>query len=117
MSFHRRVGGESHAVRTRRLSPRSRVSWTVWVRSGERRLRCHTVDVSARGAKIRPRGLFRVGTALELEFIKPDGRRLRVSGVAWRVEPDAMVVLFLGTIPQGFVDLPHRAHATDHPRG
>ena len=107
--IHRLATGENHAVRTRRLSPRSRVSWTVWVQSGSRRLRCHTVDVSARGAKIRPRGLFQVGTTLELEFIKPDGRRLRVSGVAWRAEPDALAVLFLGTIPQGFTDVSHRA--------
>ena len=110
MSLHRLTGRENPAARTRRLSPRSRVSWTVWVHGGGRRLRCHSVDVSARGAKIRPRGSFRVGTALELEFIKPDGRQLRVSGVAWRAEPDAMVVLFLGTVPLGFTDLPQRPH-------
>ncbi len=40
-----------------------------------------------------------------MEFIKPDGRRLRASGVAWRAEPDAMAVVFLGTIPQGFNEL------------
>ena len=99
------AGGGRHPARTRRLSPRSRVSWTVWVQSGGRRLRCHTVDVSARGAKIRPRGLFQIGTALDLEFIKPDGRRRRVSGVAWRAEADATLVLFLGGVPQGFTEL------------
>ena len=73
--------------------------------SGEVECRGVTQDVSARGAKIRPRGSFQVGTTLDLEFIKPDNRRLRVSGVAWRAEADALVVLFLGTIPQGFTDL------------
>jgi hypothetical protein len=109
MAFDGIAAGDRAKTRTRRSSPRVRVSWTVWVQIGGRRLRCHTVDVSARGAKIRPRGLFQVGTALELEFIKPDGRRLHVSGVAWRAEADALVVLFLGTIPQGFTDLSHRA--------
>ena len=105
MAFNGIAGRDRSQTKTRRMSPRSRVSWTVWVQSGGRRLRCHTVDVSARGAKIRPRGSFQVGTTLDLEFIKPDNRRLRVSGVAWRAEPDALVVLFLGTIPQGFTDL------------
>ena len=108
MAFIGIAAGGGPTARTRRTTPRMRVSWTVWVQSGARRLRCHTVDVSARGAKIRPRGLFQIGTALDLEFIKPDGRRLRVSGVAWRAEPDALVVLFLGIIPQGFTDLSHR---------
>ena len=27
-------GGGRHPARTRRLTPRSRVSWTVWVQSG-----------------------------------------------------------------------------------
>ena len=101
-------GGAAH-TRTRRFGQRASVSWIVWVQVGKRRMRCHTVDISARGAKIRPRGLFPVGTPLQLEFIRPDGRRLRVSGVAWRAEPDALAVLFLGTIPQAFNELGHRS--------
>ena len=72
-------------------------------------MRLHTVNVSARGAKLRPRGLFRVGTAIELDFIKPDDRHLHVSGVVWRVDPDGMAVLFLGTVPQGFDTLTQRS--------
>lgn len=108
MAFNGIVSGDRPETQTRRMSQRTRVRWTVWVQCGSRRLRCHTVDVSAGGAKIRPRGLFQVGMSLELEFIKPDGRHLHVSGVAWRAEPDALVVLFLGSIPQGFTDLSHR---------
>ncbi len=59
------------------------------------------------GPSLRPRGLFPVGTPLHMEFITPDGRRLRVSGVAWRAEADAMAVMFLGTIPPGFNELGH----------
>jgi hypothetical protein len=102
-------GAAGTGTRSRRLSPRASVAWTVWVQTGRQRTRCHTVDVSARGAKIRPRGLFQVGTPLQLEFIKPDGQRLRVSGVAWRAEADALAVLFLGTIPQAFNELGHRS--------
>jgi hypothetical protein len=107
MSGFDRYAGPSAAVRSRRFGERAGVSWTVWVQVGQQRMRCHTVDVSARGAKLRPRGLFPVGTPLHMEFIKPDGRRLRVSGVAWRAEADAMAVMFLGTIPQGLNELGH----------
>jgi hypothetical protein len=98
-----------HPQRTRRIGQRARVSWSVWAQAGPQRMRLHTVDVSARGAKLRPRGAFRIGTAIELEFIKPDGRHLHVSGVVWRVDPDGMAVLFLGTVPQGFAPLAQRS--------
>jgi hypothetical protein len=88
--------------RTRRFTQRTRVSWTVWARTGQQRLRFHTVDVSSRGAKLRPRGPFQIGAALELEFITPDGRRLTVSGVVWRADSDGIAVVFLGSVPQGF---------------
>jgi len=107
MSGFDRYAGPSEAVRSRRFGERATVSWTVWVQVGQQRMRCHTVDVSARGAKLRPRGLFPVGTSLQMEFIKPDGQRLRVSGVAWRAETDALAVMFLGTIPPGFNELGH----------
>ena len=95
--------------RTRRFSPRARVAWTVWAHHGQQRLRFHTVDVSQRGAKLRPKGPFRVGTALQLEFITPEGGRLHVSGVVWRADADGVAVLFLGTIPKGFDALGHRS--------
>ena len=98
-----------HPQRTRRTNPRARVSWSVWAQAGSQRMRLHTVDVSARGAKLRPRGAFRIGMAIELEFIKPDGRHLHVSGVVWRADPDGMAVLFLGTVPQGFATLAQRS--------
>jgi hypothetical protein len=32
-----------------------------------------------------------------------------VSGVVWRVDPDGMAVLFLGTVPHGFAPLAQRS--------
>jgi hypothetical protein len=103
--FDRYAGPEklvAVAERTRRASPRARVSWTVWARVGQERMRFHAVDVSPRGAKLRPRGGFPVGAAIELEFIKPAGRRLHVSAVVWRADSDGLAVLFLGSVPTGF---------------
>lgn len=94
--------------RTRRFDPRAPVSWTVWGRSGQQRMRFHTIDVSPHGAKLRPRGVFPVGAAIELEFIRPDGRRLPVSAVVWRVDSDGLAVLFLGSVPAGFDAGGHR---------
>jgi hypothetical protein len=95
-------------TRTRRFTARATVSWTVWASIGQHRMRFHTVDVSARGAKLRPRGPFPVGAPLQLVFIKPDGRRLHVSGVVWRADADGVAILFLGTIPKGLQGLGHR---------
>jgi hypothetical protein len=95
--------------RTRRFSPRARVSWTVWAHHGQQRMRFHTVDVSSRGAKLRPKGPYRVGTELQLQFITPEGGRLHVLGVVWRADTDGVAVLFLGTIPKGFDALGHQS--------
>ena len=94
--------------RTRRFIERARVSWTVWARLGQQRMRFHTVDVSSRGAKLRPRGALTVGSAVQLEFITSEGSRLHVSAVVWRADGDGVAVMFLGTVPQGFASLGHR---------
>ena len=96
------------AQRSRRFGERARVSWVVWGRVGHQRTRFHAVDVSPRGAKLRPRSLFPVGAPIHLDFIKPNGRHLHVSGVVWRIDSDGMAVLFLGTIPTGFDLAPER---------
>ena len=83
----------------RRLGVRAHVTWTVWIRDGDRRLRFHTVDVSKKGAKLRPKGPFAPGTPVDLVFMTPR-RRLRVSGVVWRIDADGMAVLFLGRVPE-----------------
>jgi hypothetical protein len=96
------------AQRTRRASPRVRVSWTAWVRAGQERKRFDAVDISSRGAKLRPRGGYAVGAAIDLEFIKPGRRPLHVSGVVWRADSDGIAVLFRGTVPPGLDEIGHR---------
>ena len=84
--------------RTRRINTRAQVSWTVWARVRGERMRFHTVDVSTRGAKLRPRGNLPTGTALTLHFMKPSGR-VRVAAMVWRVDADGVGVFFLGPPP------------------
>lgn len=85
--------------RSRRVQSRADVSWTAWVQSGSRRLRCHTVDLSANGAKLRPRGEMQPGTPVEVALHPPEGQPVHVSAVVWRVDSDAMALLFLKSIP------------------
>ena len=89
--------------RTRRINRRASVSWTVFARVRGQRFRFHTVDVSARGAKLRPKGDLQAGTPLTLQFVKPNGRPVRVSAMVWRVDADGLGVLFLGTAPEGLL--------------
>jgi hypothetical protein len=90
--------------RTRRNNRRANVSWTVFARFRGQRLRFHTVDVSARGAKLRPRGELQPGQSLTLHFVKPNGRPVRVEAIVWRVDPDGLGVFFLGTAPEGLMN-------------
>lgn len=83
--------------RSRRTNRRANVSWTVFARVHGQRLRFHTVDVSARGAKLRPRGDLRAGQSLTLQFVKPNGRPVRVAAMVWRVDTDGLGVFFLGS--------------------
>lgn len=92
-----------HSRRTRRTHARANVSWTVWARVRGQRVRFHTVDVSARGAKLRPRSDLQAGTSLTLQFVKPNGRPVRVAAMVWRVDTDGLGVFFLGTAPQGLL--------------
>jgi hypothetical protein len=85
--------------RSRRLHSRADVSWTAWVNAGSRRLRCHTVDLSPNGTKLKPRGEMQPGTLVEVMLQPPAGHPVRVSGLVWRVDSDGMAVMFLKSIP------------------
>jgi len=89
--------------RTRRNNRRANVTWTVFARFRGQRLRFHTVDVSTRGAKLRPRGELQAGQSLTLQFVKPNGRPVRVEAMVWRVDTDGLGVFFLGTAPDGLL--------------
>ncbi|HEY7204204.1 MAG TPA: PilZ domain-containing protein [Methylomirabilota bacterium] len=88
--------------RSRRHHSRKDVSWTAWVKVGGRRLRCHTVDLSPNGTKLKPRAEMAPGTAVELQLQPPDGQALHVSGLVWRLDTDGMAVMFLRNIPVQF---------------
>jgi PilZ domain-containing protein len=88
--------------RSRRHHSRKDVSWTAWVKVGSRRLRCHTVDLSANGTKLKPRAEMPPGTAVELQLQPPDGHPVNVAGLVWRLDTDGMAVMFLRNIPVQF---------------
>ncbi|HEX9479736.1 MAG TPA: PilZ domain-containing protein [Methylomirabilota bacterium] len=85
--------------RSRRVHSRAGVSWTAWVTSGSRRVRCHTVDLSVNGAKLRPRGEMQPGMPVNVQLYPPEGKPVHVAAVVWRVDSDAMALLFLKSIP------------------
>jgi PilZ domain len=93
----------SQHQRTRRINRRANVSWTVFARVRGQRCRFHTVDVSVRGAKLRPRLDVLPGTSLTLQFVKSNGRRVRVAAMVWRVDPDGLGVFFLGSDSEGLM--------------
>lgn len=88
--------------RSRRHHPRQPVSWTAWIKTGSGRLRCHTVDLSVNGAKLKPRGDIQPGTPVEVQLQTPDGHTVDVAAVVWRVDPDSMAVMFLRSIAVQF---------------
>jgi hypothetical protein len=83
---------------SRRLHVRKHVSWTAWVTVGKKRMRCHTVDLSANGARLKPRGEIQPGTPVEVQFQPPDGPMMEVAAVVWRTEGDSMALMFLRNI-------------------
>ena len=85
--------------RSRRYHSRRPVSWIAWVRDGNHRFRCHTVDLSSNGARLRPGGQILPGTPVEVQLQPPDGPPMYVSAVVWRVDPDSMAVMFLRSVP------------------
>jgi hypothetical protein len=89
--------------RTRRINRRANVSWTVFAQVRGQRFRFHTVDVSARGAKLRPKGDLQAGQSLTLQFVKPNGRPVRVAAMVWRVDADGLGVFFLGSESEGLM--------------
>ncbi|MGH7366164.1 MAG: PilZ domain-containing protein [Candidatus Rokuibacteriota bacterium] len=97
--------------RSRRLHSRKHVAWTAWIKAGNRRLRCHTVDLSANGARLKPRGEIQPGTPIEVQLQPPDGQAVDVSAVVWRVDSDSMAVMFLRSIPVQFTAGPKPENA------
>ena len=66
-------------------------------------MRFQTVDVSARGAKLRPKSDLQAGTPMTLRFVKPNGRPVRMAAMVCRVDADGLGVLFLGSAADGLM--------------
>ena len=82
-----------------RRHPRMNVSWPVVVRTNEHVFHIETVNVSARGAKVRLKEPLEVGTLAQLHFQPPDGRPRNLSAIVWRVDPDGLVFFFIDEMP------------------
>jgi hypothetical protein len=82
----------------RRRHPRTDVSWLVVVEAGKRRFLLQTVDISARGAKVRPKERLDIGTPAQLRFRPPDGSPFNVPALVWRADSDGLAFLFMGDI-------------------
>jgi hypothetical protein len=80
-----------------RRHPRAEVCWPVTVKSGNRSLAVHTLNLSPFGAKvILGAPVFEPGTPAELHFEPPGGRPFSVHAIVWRNDPDGSAFFFIG---------------------
>jgi hypothetical protein len=78
----------------RRQHPRTRTDWPVIVRAGTGRYLARSVDISAHGAKVRTNARLKTGATVQLELVPPEGPRLHVDALVWRVDADGLAFLF-----------------------
>jgi PilZ domain len=77
-----------------RQHPRTNVSWPVVVECGKRLFLLQAVNLSARGAKVRPTERLGEGSVARLHFHPPDGSSLDVEAIVWRVDLDGLAFCF-----------------------
>jgi hypothetical protein len=80
-----------------RRCPRQRVSWLVSVAAGSRSFQGLTRDVSASGAKILLKERPALGAEVNLSFRRPGRRPVTTRALVWRVDPDGLACMFVGT--------------------
>lgn len=80
-----------------RRCPRQRVSWLVSVAAGPRSFQGLTRDVSASGAKILLKERPALGAEVNLSFRRPGRRPVTTRALVWRVDPDGLACMFVGT--------------------
>ncbi|HWN14882.1 MAG TPA: PilZ domain-containing protein [Candidatus Dormibacteraeota bacterium] len=80
-----------------RRCPRQRVSWLVSVAAGQRSFQGLTRDVSASGAKILVKERPALGAEISLSFRPPGRRPVETRALVWRVDPDGLACMFVGT--------------------
>ena len=79
-----------------RRHPRANVRWPVVVEAGGRIFQLETVNISSRGAKVRPKEELGEGSLAELHFHPPGDRVFDVSAIVWRVDLDGLAFFFFG---------------------
>jgi hypothetical protein len=84
------------------------VAWPVVVKVGTSRYLAKSVDVSTHGAKIRTNARVETGATVQLELVPPDGPRLRVEALVWRIDTDGLAFLFCDTIQHRLIRLSSR---------
>jgi len=80
-----------------RRCPRQQVSWLVTVAAGTRSFQGRTRDVSASGAKILLKERPALGAEVSLSFRPPGRRPVGTRALVWRVDPDGLACMFVGT--------------------
>ena len=79
-------------------------SWPVTVRTDDRLLHLHTLNLSALGAKVclqhpLPSGRLEVGRPALLRLEPPDGPPVEVEAIVWRSDDDGPAFFFIRTTP------------------
>jgi hypothetical protein len=80
-----------------RRCPRQRVSWLVSVGAGSKSFQGLTRDISASGAKILVKERPALGAEINLSFRPPGRRAVATRALVWRVDPDGLACMFVGT--------------------
>ena len=86
-----------------RRCPRQQVSWLVTVAAGTRSFQGRTRDVSASGAKILLKERPALGAEVSLSFRPPGRRPVGTRALVWRVDPDGLACMFVGTQEADFL--------------
>ena len=86
-----------------RRCPRQRVSWLVTVAAGSRSIQGLTRDVSASGAKILVKERPALGVEVGLSLRPPGRRPVSTRALVWRLDPDGLACMFVGTQEADFL--------------
>ncbi len=70
--------------------------WPVVVEASGRIFQLETVNISSRGAKVRPKEELEEGSLAELHFHPPGDGVFDVSAIVWRVDLDGLAFFFFG---------------------
>jgi len=88
-------GREGYGAQRRpRRYPRFNVSWPVVVEAGKRFFLLQAVNVSGRGARVRPTERLDEGSVAQLHFHPPNGSSLDVEAIVWQVDRDGLAFVF-----------------------